>query len=48
MVESNLKIPLPLDLPKPDEREFVNSIQAKPVHAAVDVKFGELNSKNFE
>ncbi len=48
MVESNLKIPLPTELPKPEDREFINTIQPKPVHAVVDVKFGELTPRNFE
>ena len=48
MVESTLKIPLRSELPKPDEREFTNTVQPKTVHAAVDVKFGDLTTRNFE
>ena len=36
------------ELPKPEEREFVNTIQPKSQHAAVDIKFGELTPRNFE
>ena len=48
MVEKALKIPLPLDLPKPDERKFENTISKKPQHPQVEVKFGDVTSKNFE
>ena len=48
MVESSHKIPLVSELPKPEEREFVNTIQPKGQHAAVDIKFGELTPRNFE
>ena len=48
--QSHLKIPVALELPKPEERVFDNTIIEKPVHtkAKVDIKFGELNEKNVE
>ena len=44
------KVPLPGLLPNPNDRVFDNSNQAKPVkkRATLDVKFGDLNTKNFE
>ena len=45
-----LKVPLPLELPKPEERQFNNTVQDKPKHvkAKLDIKFGDLNEKNVE
>ena len=45
-----LKIPVPIELPKPEERVFNNQISEKPPRklAKVDVKFGDLNEKNLE
>lgn len=42
MVEKTLKIPLPLDLPKPEERKFENQITEKPAHPKVEIKFGDV------
>ena len=48
--KSGNKVPLPGQLPEPAEREFDNSVQEKPQRkrATLDVKFGDLTSKNFE
>lgn len=47
---SKNKIPLPGELPEPDKRVFDNSSCEKPQRkvATLDVKFGDLNVKNFE
>lgn len=49
MIQRN-KVPLEGHLPEPDTRVFDNSFQEKPQRQAVkvDVKFGDVNSKNFE
>ena len=48
--ETTLKIPVDLELPKPEERVFNNEVQPKPEHRAakIDIKFGELTEKNLE
>jgi ribosomal protein S18 acetylase RimI-like enzyme len=52
MVEANpgLKVPVALELPKPEERVFDNKILEKKERkiTKLDVKFGELNDKNVE
>ena len=51
MVSNTLKVPLVGELPPPDKRVFDNSSQEKPSRKLVtidDIKFGEVNSKNFE
>jgi len=48
MVEQSHKIPLPSELPKPQEREFANTVTPKVEHAKVEIKFGELTARNFE
>jgi len=52
MVEANpgLKVPVPLELPKPEERVFDNKILEKKERkiTKLDIKFGELNDKNVE
>ena len=52
MVEASpaLKVPVALELPKPEERVFDNKIIAKPERKlkTVDIKFGDLNEKNVE
>ena len=47
---SQNKIPLPGELPPPDQRVFNNDNQEKPARrlATLDVKFGDLTPKNFE
>ena len=47
---SGHKIPLVGELPLPEERVFENTVQEKPQRrkATIDVKFGDLTSKNFE
>ena len=47
---SGHKIPLPSELPAPDKRVFTNTIQEKPKRkkATIDVKFGDLTTKNYE
>ncbi len=47
---SKNKIPLPHDLPEPDQRVFDNTTSEKPKRrtATLNVKFGELTPKNFE
>ena len=47
---SQNKIPLPSELPTPDQRVFNNDNQEKPTRrlATLDVKFGDLTPKNFE
>ena len=47
---SQNKIPLPGELPTPDQRVFNNDNQEKPARrlATLDVKFGDLTPKNFE
>jgi ribosomal protein S18 acetylase RimI-like enzyme len=44
------KIPLEGQLPEPDKRVFDNSNKEKPKRkiASLEVKFGEVNSKNYE
>jgi ribosomal protein S18 acetylase RimI-like enzyme len=52
MVEANpgLKVPVALELPKPEERVFDNKILEKKERkiTKLDIKFGELNDKNVE
>lgn len=52
MVEASpaLKVPVALELPKPDERVFDNKFVAKPERKlnTVEIKFGDLNEKNLE
>ena len=52
MVESSpaLKVPVALELPKPDERVFENKFLEKPERKlkTVEIKFGDLNEKNVE
>lgn len=52
MVESTpaLKVPVALELPKPDERVFENKFLEKPERKlkTVEIKFGDLNEKNVE
>jgi ribosomal protein S18 acetylase RimI-like enzyme len=50
MEDKPLKVPVALELPKPEDRQFYNSVVAKPEHtkAKVDLKFGELSEKNVE
>lgn len=52
MVEASpaLKIPVALELPKPEERVFDNKFLAKPERKlkTVEIKFGDLNEKNLE
>ena len=52
MVEaiSKNKIPLVGELPEPDDREFDNSKRERPVRKrkTLEVRFGELDAKNFE
>jgi len=45
-----LKVPVGLELPKPEERVFDNANGAKPANRAakVDIKFGDLSEKNLE
>ena len=46
-----LKIPVPIELPKAEEREFNNSKTDKPANRKLkelDLKFGELTEKNLE
>merc|ERR1712060_247174 len=47
---SQNKIPLPGELPAPDQRVFDNTNQDKPQRriATLNVKFGELTTKNYE
>ena len=47
---SQNKIPLPGELPPPDQRVFNNDNQEKPARrlATLDLKFGDLTPKNFE
>lgn len=44
------KVPLPGLLPNPNDRVFDNSKQEKPKKkkATLDIKFGDLTTKNFE
>lgn len=44
------KVPLVGHLPEPDARVFDNSEKDKPIRKIqrLDVKFGEVNAKNFE
>ena len=46
------KVPLVGELPKPDDRVFNNNKSevktSKRKRAQLDVRFGELNAKNFE
>jgi len=45
-----LKVPVALELPKPEERVFDNKFIAKPERkiTKLDIKFGDLNEKNLE
>jgi hypothetical protein len=45
-----LKVPVALELPKPEERVFDNKFIAKPERkiTMLDIKFGDLNEKNLE
>jgi N-alpha-acetyltransferase 50 len=45
-----LKIPVAIELPKPEDRVFTNQIADKPARkiATVELKFGELTEKNVE
>jgi hypothetical protein len=49
-MESKLKVPTALDLPKPEERKFDNKIVVKPDRKlqTVDIKFGDLTLANVE
>lgn len=49
-VKCTHKIPLEGQLPEPESRVFDNSFKAAPERQKVkiDVKFGDVNSKNFE
>jgi len=49
-IAPSLKVPIALELPKPEERQFLNGVQEKPAHAKakVDIKFGDLSEKNVE
>lgn len=44
------KLPIQSELPAPDDRKFDNSKEDKPVRklTKVDIKFGELTTKNVE
>lgn len=46
----SLKIPVPSELPKPEDRVFSNQHQDKPLRKlkTLDIKFGELSEKNLE
>ena len=51
MVSNTHKVPLLGELPAPDSRVFDNSSQPRPSRKLTtidDIKFGDLNSKNFE
>jgi hypothetical protein len=47
---STLKVPVPIELPKPEERVFENKAIEKPIRklTSVDIKFGDLTEKNVE
>lgn len=49
-VKNTHKIPLEGQLPEPEKRVFDNSFHEKPARkiAKLDVKFGEVNIKNYE
>ena len=50
MEDKHLKIPVPIELPKPEERVFINHSLEKPSRSltTLDVKFGDLTEKNVE
>jgi hypothetical protein len=46
-----LKIPVEIELPKPEERQFFNTKTEKPATRTLktlDIKFGDLTDKNVE
>jgi hypothetical protein len=49
--QPKLKIPVEIELPKPDDRKFENFIVERPAQRKIkqlDVKFGDLTEKNVE